>query len=284
MRMILALMLFFMPLLTAKIGPTTVLAETRKAIPQTTPGTIQPVNKPLRTRTRVPRGVTKLRFVKAVITDLRFGTKSDGRWYWTAIVRNTGTAQIKSGDLTVQATQKTNNPSAPKLAASGRAILQNIQPGQTAEVTAYWNRCKTIKELSAALYNNLTHTKIHTKVITQIPMISIANVGAKNLRWFPGQKKWNIDVRNGSIYTLKLIVQGALRKQGAWQWQPVGGQMFVVAPGATRTSMKFSAPQAANGDNIKVTVYQKTNKAYCKDDGAIGSWNMTIPNSWLNIP
>ncbi len=256
-------------------------ARENRPIPTDTPKTFQR-HEALRPESGISKDMVKIQIINAMITEVRIGTRDDGSWFWKVKVRNNGSAVINPGKLSVQTMQRTNNPNASTLATGGTKIMQSIQPGQTQEVMGNWIRCSTIYEFKATLRNLVRNKNIHSKTINPVPRISLIEVKPQNIRWFDQEKKWNADIKNTSPYTLKVITQGVLQK--GFNKQAVGGQVRIIPPNSTKTTMKLNAPQAENGDVLFVNLSQNVNKGYCKENGGIGGWGMNIPNSKLNIP
>ncbi len=224
--------------------------------------------------------------MKAEITNFEIGTDTDGRWFWRATVKNTGSGTINANTLKLKTTQikwgPANNPPVP---GSVRLVTLSIAPGASKTFKTHWERCCLANELAVELVvvasNNVLDQTSIPNLIYGVPGV-IFNKKIKRIEWDNTAKTWQATLQNNTPYYLKMVVQGVLIKGNNVQPVAAGGQRMLIGPNQTKKSMKFHAANAVNGDKIKVSFYfdqstMCTDSA--RDCGAERGNITTVPNS-----
>ena len=225
-------------------------------------------------------------FWRVNITNFEIGTEADGRWFWRATVENTGNGAVEARRLKLKTTQikwgPANNPPVP---GSVQLITQPIPAHSSVNVKTYWQRCCLTNELAVELVdvtnNHVLGQTSLPGLIHSVPGV-IFDAKVSRIEWDDTTKKWRATLSNNSPYALKMVVQGVMITSNTSKPVPVGGQRIVLPPHQSVQSMQLSAPNAVNGDKIKVSLYfdqQSPCTDSARDCGAERGNIMTVPNS-----
>jgi hypothetical protein len=225
---------------------------------------------------------------KAVITNFTIGTETDGRWFWRATVQNTGNQAFQARELSLQAQQIQFAPALhPAKPGSGSLVMRTLAPGASTTIKSMWNRCCQTNELAIALKDVPRNHVLDRKSISNLIHYNgyytqVFDTKTKRIEWNNTAKTWQATFQNNTPYYLSMLVQGQLIK-GNNAPLPAGGQRMVIGPNQTKSSMKFHANNAVNGDKIKVIFYFDSNNSFCKqsvrDCGGETGNIITVPHS-----
>lgn len=275
-----ACLLFTLPALT---GAAEKMSVNPKALPTTMEAT-KPGVQAIRVDKTINPAVKNFWSVR--ITHVEVGTEADGRWFWMATVENTGNGSVEARRLKLKSTQikwgPANNPPVP---GSVQLVTQTIAGKSSVNIKSYWQRCCLTNELAIELVD-MTNGKVYdTKNISNLIHSMpgrIFDTKVSRITWDSATKKWQATLQNNTPYSLKMVVQGVLIKDINTLPTAVGGQRLVLGPNQSKVSMKFSAPNAVNGDKIKVSLYfdqQSPCTDSARDCGAERGNIMTVPTS-----
>jgi hypothetical protein len=143
------------------------------------------------------------------ITSLRTGTvtkrlrTNDGAWTWTAVVENTGPAEIKKNTIKLEASAV--YPSGEECVVSSVILDRDIPPGRKATISGQWSNCMVRNLiLNAKPFPIASRSPLATKM-TSVQAISAE---IQNFTFVRDTKTWTAVIKNTSSVPLGFQTEG----------------------------------------------------------------------------
>jgi hypothetical protein len=225
--------------------------------------------------------ILKLRI--ATIQSASIGTEADGRWYWEAIVKNGGNEKFPKGSLAVQG-HETMKSGSQEVAASGSSTANDLLPGQTATVKAYFVRCCDANRLRLELWDRgiSPQKKLDSKVLSvywTCPPYGLC-MDVTDIQWNAANKEWTATVKNKHNNTIKITIQGMATHSIPIHWVGAGGFSKEIPPlGVVTQKGHYTDYHPGAGDRLKVELRLFDNANWCGGSGwcAINSKEIVLP-------
>lgn len=224
--------------------------------------------------------IPKLR--KATIQSALIGTEADGRWYWEATVKNTGGVKFPKQSLVVQGVEilKTFQ----ELPASGRSVTNDLPPGQTVTVRAYFVRCCDANRLRIDLWDTgiSPQRKLDSKVLSvywTCPPYGLC-MDVTDIQWDAAKKEWTATVKNKHNKAIKITIQGIATHSSPIHWVGAGGFSRVIPPfGVVTQKGHYYDYHPGAGDRLKVELRLSDIGSSCGGSGfcVINSKEIVLP-------